>query len=490
MRIFFAGVMHEASSVSPIPTTPASFDWQLWRPRLAPEPPPHVDLCGMGPGIAEARRRGHDAVAGYFGMAQPSAPMQAAGWAEVRDEILADLDAAMPVDAVFLMLHGAQTSVGEDDCEGDLIARVRARVGTAVPIGVELALHTNLSGRMVQEATAIIACKQYPHIDYPERAIELLDILEGAHTGRIAPVMAAARVPILGLFPTTAEPVAGFVTRLSAAEVAPILSVSALHGFSLADHPDVGASVLAVADGNLEAARDTASRLAEDFLQTLVARGDIAVDTRTALDLAQAANGLTVIADSCDNPGGGAPGDDTTLLANVLDRGLDRVALGVFWDPVVVDFAHSVGVGGRLKVRLGGKCGPQSGSPVDLDVEVMAVRTDACQAAFGKGPPVQPLGRSAWLRSAGVDIVVNDVRQQVFSPHCFTAHGIEIRNCNLIVVKSSQHFYTGFRPLADAIIYCDTGAGQLPDRGGPAYHRLHRPIYPLDPAGSVTISEL
>ena len=231
MRIFFAGVMHESSSVSPIPTTVRSFDWQLWQPRQEPEPPPHVDTCGLAPGIAAARARGHDCVAGWFGMAQPSAPLQAEAWAEVRDGILADLADAMPVDAVFLMLHGAQMAVGEADCEGDLLARVRALVGGGVPIGVELDLHTNLSRRMVETATAIIACKHYPHIDYAERAVELLDILEGAHAGRIAPVMAAMRVPVLGLFPTTEEPMAGFVARLADAERYPILSAKGANTF-------------------------------------------------------------------------------------------------------------------------------------------------------------------------------------------------------------------------------------------------------------------
>lgn len=490
MRIFFAGVMHESSSVSPIPTTPASFDWQLWRPRLTPEPPPHVDLCGMGPGIAEARRRGHDVVAGFFGMAQPSAPMQAAGWATIRNEILADLAAAMPVDAVFLMLHGAQMAVGENDCEGDLVGRIRALVGAAVPIGVELDLHTNLSRRMVDQATAIIACKEYPHVDYPERAIELIDMLEGAHRGRLRPTMAAVRVPVLGLFPTTAEPVRSFVARLMAAERAPILSVSLLHGFDLADHGDVGASVLVIADGDVAAAASVADALAAEFLALATTLTPLATGVADALDAAMACPGLTVIADRDDNPGSGAPGDDTTLLGEVLRRRLQNVAVGVIWDPVAVDFAFAAGIGGRLALRLGGKCGPMSGQPLDLDVEVRALRSDACQAAFGIGPPLQPLGRTAVLRVAGVDIVINDLRQQVFSRHCFTETGIDLGARRLLIVKSTQHFYGDFARFADTILYCDTGAGQTPERGGPTFTNVRRPMFPLDPPAAVAVTEL
>jgi microcystin degradation protein MlrC len=490
MRIFFAGVMHEASSVSPIPTTPASFDWQLWRPRENPEPPPHVDLCGMGPGIVAARRRGHDVVAGFFGMAQPSAPMQASGWAAIRDEILADLAAAMPVDAVFLMLHVAQMAAGEADCEGDLLARVRAKVGPAVAVGVELDLHTNLSRRMVDAATAIIACKEYPHIDYAERAIELLDILEGTHDGRLRPVMVAVRVPVMGLFPTTAEPMRSFVARLTAAEQAPILSVSALHGFDMADHDDVGASVLVVADGAAAAAQAVALRLAGDFRALATTRAPLATGMDEALAEVAGRPGLTVIADRNDNPGGGSPGDETSLLAEVLRRGMSDVAIGVIWDPVAVDFAFAAGVGGRLALRLGGKCGLMSGPPVDLEVEVLALRRDACQAAFGIGPPLQPLGRTAVLRAGGIDIVINDLRQQVFSRHCFTETGVDLATKRLVIVKSTQHFHSDFARFADTILYCDTGAGLTPERGGPTYRQLRRPMFPLDPAEAVSVTSL
>lgn len=490
MRFFFAGVMHEASSVSPIPTTPASFEWQLWRPRLSPTPPPHVDLCGMGPGLIEARRRGHDAVAGFFGMAQPSAPMQAAGWAAIRDEILADLAAAMPVDAVFLMLHGAQMAVGEVDCEGDLLERVRAMVGPDVPVGVELDLHTNLSRRMIDAASAIIACKEYPHVDYAARAAELIDILEGIHLGRLQPVMVAVRVPTIGVFPTTAEPMQSFVMRLTAAEQAPILSASALHGFDLADHDDVGASVLVIADGDPVAAEAAATALAEDFLALALTRAPLATPIDAALDAAAGRPGLTVIADRHDNPGGGMPGDETSLLAEVLRRGLPDAAIGVIWDPVAVDFAFATGVGGRLALRLGGKCGPMSGEPLDLDVEVLALRSDACQAAFGIGPPLQPLGRTAVLRCGGVDIVINDLRQQVFSHHCFSETGVDLAAKRLVIVKSTQHFYGDFARIADTILYCDTGAGTTPERGGPAYQHLRRPMFPLDPAETVAVSML
>ncbi len=87
----------------------------------------------------------------------------------LRDEILADLRAAMPVDAVQLLLHGAMAAEGYDDCEGDLAAHIRAVVGSDVAIGLELDLHCHLPALMQRSADAIVAFKEYPHIDAEPR---------------------------------------------------------------------------------------------------------------------------------------------------------------------------------------------------------------------------------------------------------------------------------------------------------------------------------
>src|SRR3546814_6671121 len=76
-----------------------------------------------------------------------------------------------------------------------------------------------------------------------------------------------------------------------------------------------------------------------------------------------------VCSSDLDNPGGGAPGDSTVLLALVLASGVDA-CVGPLWDPATVAASHAVGLGGKFKARLGGKAGPNSGMPLDLDVEV------------------------------------------------------------------------------------------------------------------------
>jgi microcystin degradation protein MlrC len=74
--------------------------------------------------------------------------------------------------------------VAYDDCEGDVIEHVRAIVGPNVPIGVELDPHCHLTEKRVRLADAVILYKEYPHIDFVERAEELVTIILGTIRAR------------------------------------------------------------------------------------------------------------------------------------------------------------------------------------------------------------------------------------------------------------------------------------------------------------------
>jgi microcystin degradation protein MlrC len=163
----------------------------------------------------------------------------------------------------------------------------------------------------------------------------------------------------------------------------------------------------------------------------------------------------------------------------------EGLAFGMLWDPMAVDFAHRAGIGARLTMRLGGKVGPCSGEPLDVEAEVVTLRDDARQAAFAQGEPRLSLGRTARLRVGGVDIIVNTERQQVFDPRVFTEHGIEPAACRVIVVKSTTHFRSGFESLAGTIVDCETPGSLTTDPTLLRYRKLRRPVAPLDPGTSL-----
>src|SRR5579862_7741272 len=188
-----------------------------------------------------------------------------------------------------------------------------------------------------------------------------------------------------------------------------------------------------------------------------------------------------VVADQSDNAGGGAPGDATFALRWLLDRQAEDVALAIFYDPEVVKTARKAGIGTTLPMRLGGKLGVLSGSPIDLDATVIAIRDN-----YQHGLPQQ--SGAAWLfeagnvvalRCGGIDIVVSSERCQCFSPEIFTDFDIDPKAKRLLVVKSTQHFYAGFSPIVGEVIYMSTPGAVPPDPRLIAYHRVNTSgLYP------------
>jgi microcystin degradation protein MlrC len=195
------------------------------------------------------------------------------------------------------------------------------------------------------------------------------------------------------------------------------------------------------------------------------------------LDRALAApRGPVVLADTADNAGGGAPSDSTFVLARLLERRVERACLGPLWDPVAVRFCHLAGPGARLSLRIGGKVGPISGPPLDVEAEVLAVAEGARQRF---GPGCTQLGDVAAIRV--VEVLLNATRTQAFDPALFTDHGIALADKKLVVVKSMQHFHAGFAPIAAEILWINGPGALSQDFARLPYRRVRRPIWPLDP---------
>ena len=187
--------------------------------------------------------------------------------------------------------------------------------------------------------------------------------------------------------------------------------------------------------------------------------------------------GPVVIADPSDNPGGGAPGDATAILRALIDRDVRDAAIGPIWDPIAVQFCIAAGEGARLALRFAGKTGPASGQPIDAEVEIRRVVRDATQT-FGQS--VVDMGDCAAVRIGGLDIVLTTRRRQAFGTDLFGNLGIDLAAKKIVVVKSTNHFYASFAPIAKEVLYVDS-AGPLPrDLRTLPFRRIERPKWPFD----------
>jgi microcystin degradation protein MlrC len=261
---------------------------------------------------------------------------------------------------------------------------------------------------------------------------------------------------MMGLWHTTREPMKSFVARMQSVERRDaVLSVSLGHGFPWGDVPEAGAKLWVVTDGDPTLARQLAEELGREFWSLRQAIGPATIGIDQALDDALALGaGPVVLSDMADNPGGGAPGDSTFILRRLVDRGIGNAVVGAFWDLGAVQICKDAGVGAELDLRVGGKCGPTSGIPVDLRVVVRAVVEDHTQSALGVR---ERLGACVWVEAVnGLHLVLSSIRTQTYGTDAFTGLGLTLEDKALIVVKSSQHFHAQFAPLAKAVMYVST----------------------------------
>ena len=484
-RVFVAALATETNTFSPIVVDLQGFTDSLYAP---PGQHPATPTLCTAP-IPVSRRvcaeQGWSVIEGTAAWADPAGLVSRGAYERLRDEILAQLQAALPVDAVVLGLHGAMVAQGYQDPEGDFLGRIRAMVGPDVLIAAELDPHSHLTARRVAAADFFVVFKEFPHTDFVDRAEDLWRLVVDTLEGRIKPVMAVFDCRMIDVFPTSRQPMRGFVDRLMALEAGDpkILSLSAIHGFMAGDVPEMGTKMIAVTDGDPALAAELAERLGRELFANRGKHMMPQIDERAAV--AQAINAVrwpVVIADMWDNPGGGTAGDATVILKELLAQGARGVAIGTIWDPMAVQLCFVAGEGAQMPLRFGAKSAPFTGEPMDALVRVIRLEPEA-EMRFGQS--VVPFGRAARIAvldsagdETGIEVILNTVRAQSFDPSLFIALGIDPLAQKILVIKSTNHFFASFQPIAADILYCSAGRPYPNDPATTPYRHVRADIWP------------
>ncbi|MCR9135439.1 MAG: M81 family metallopeptidase [Alphaproteobacteria bacterium] len=484
-RVFLGSIATETNTFSPLRTDLQDFKDSFYAPPgQHPETP---TLCSAIYPVARARaaQYGWQLVEGTATWAEPGGIVNQQTWVFLRDQLLSELRAAMPVDIVLLGLHGAMVAQDCLDCEGELLAAVRSIIGPTAIIGATFDPHSHLSARRAEHADVMTVFKEFPHTDFVEVAEQAVDLVQQAANGSIVPEISTFDCLMIEVLPTSREPMRGFVDRIKTLEGKDdILSISVIHGFMAGDVPDLGSRIVVITDGERRKGDDLARKLGMELFDLRGTTRPEFLCPQEALDRAAASHQKTVVvADVWDNPGGGVPGDSTIILRELLARNVQNAALASIWDPIAVRTCMSAGVGARLRLRFGAKMSADSGAPVDADVTVRNVVRNAVQSF---GTSVVPLGDSVWIDIGGIDVILNTVRSQVFNPDIFSNLGIDPVAKSLLVVKSTNHFHDAFSRISDEILYAAVDGPYPNDPAANEYKHLTRAIWPRveDPHGS------
>ncbi len=479
MRIFTAALATETNTFSPICVDRRAFEASLYAP--PGEHPETPTLCSapITVGRRLAKEKGFELIEGTAAWADPAGLVNRLTYEGLRDEILDQLRAALPVDAVVLGLHGAMVADGYEDTEGDFLTRVREIVGPDILVCAELDPHSHLTAKRLAAANFFVYFKEFPHTDFVDRAEDLWRIALDTLAGRVKPVMSVFDCRMIDVYPTSRDPMRSFVDWIIRIETedTDVLSISVVHGFMAGDVPEMGTKMVVLTDGKPERGVALARELGLDLFSK---RGTFImpqIDEREAVARAMAAtSGPVVIADVWDNPGGGTAGDATVLLAELLICGATDTAVGTIWDPMAVQICMAAGEGAEIQLRFGAKSAPGTGTPIDGIVKVIRLVRNA-EMRFGES--YAPFGDSAHIRLDGIDIILNSTRAQSFDPSLFSVMGIDPTQKKILVIKSTNHFYASFAKIAAEILYCSAGTPYPNNPARTAYRRAPRDIWPM-----------
>ena len=476
-RVFVGSLATETNTFSPLRTDLQDFKDSFYAP--PGEHPETPTLCSALFPVARSRAAqfGWKVIEGTATWAEPGGIVNQLTWECLRDQLLDEVRAAMPLDIVLLGLHGAMVAQDCLDCEGELLEAVRTIVGPKAIVGVTLDPHSHLSQRRLDNADLIVAFKEFPHTDFVTAAERLIDLAQQTVEGHIAPTMSAFDCKMIEVLPTSRQPMRGFVDRLVSLEGQDnVVSISAIHGFMAGDVPDLGTKIIVVTDAAQEQGDKLAQRLGMELFEMRGKTRPEFLTPEVALDKAVASpKSPVVIADVWDNPGGGVPGDSTLILHEMLRRGLKNAALATIWDPMAVRTCISAGEGAVLPLRFGAKTSATAGEPMDAIVTVKKIALAAKQR-FGSS--FVPMGDCVCIDVHGIAVVLNTVRSQVFSSDVFSELGIVPETKKILVVKSTNHFHDAFAKIAGDILYAAVDGPYPNDPATNVYQNLTRDIWP------------
>jgi len=492
-RIAVGGMQHETNTFAPSRADYKAFEagggWpgvQYGAPVFAAVEGANIPAAGA---IQALRAQGHQLVATAWGAASPSAHVTTDAFERIVSGLIANLKEQLPVDGVYLDLHGAMVTEAHDDGEGEILRRVREAVGPRVPIAASLDLHCNFTRAMFEHCDALVGYRTYPHVDMADtgaRAAVLLDRM--LRDGKPLAKHYRTLDYLTGL-PSQCSFIDPCKTVYEDIGRSEDVTLSFTPGFPMADFPECGMAVFGYgfdAKSTFNSVDRLHGRVADaekDFVLELHEPADAVARARSRGEPGRP----VVLADTQDNPGAGGNGDTTGLLKALIQQQAQDAVLGLLIDGEAATKAHEIGLGFTANFRLGGRSGIPGDSPCEgeFTVERLGDGKFTCTGPMFKGFRMQ-LGSMALLRSKaspGVRVVVASRKCQAGDQDMFRHLGVEPRRSRILALKSSVHFRADFEPIAREVLVVKSPGPALADPTEFAWTRLRKGLR-LRPLGA------
>jgi microcystin degradation protein MlrC len=419
--------------------------------------------------------------------ANSSGPLSENCYGYLKEHLLGYLKRTGQVDGILLSHHGSMAALREDDPEGDIAAAVRGILGPNVPVVMTLDLHANVTRRMVKATNAILGYEHYPHDDVYTTGVRGAHMLLKAARGEARPVMGHGKLPMLltAFNSSTAwdTPFARLMHEAKALEKEPgILSTSMFFVGSYIDIPDMGCSVLIVADGDSELALKQATKLAKRFWTH---RREFQVETYSVSDAVKRGReiegGPVILLDTADTTGGGSSGDGIGLVKGLLEVGVTEPCLAMVVDPEAAQICMKAGAGSEVSLLLGHKIDPTWGLPIHVTGSVKRISDGRFQYTGGiLGGTWATMGPSVVLEVGSIQILVATFPTYDWADEQYRSVGMNPEKAKFVGVKNMMNFRFGYRNIMKGFFILDLPGPTPPDMRMLPFKRAQHPLFPLD----------
>lgn len=461
MRIAIGGIAHESCTFSPLPTT--FDDFRVVRQGDAQ----FEQLYPFLSGFPEA-----EFIGTLTAKAIPGGPIEASAYARLMDEMLGRLEQLLPLDGVYLDMHGAMNVVGMDDAEGDCFAAIRMAVGRDCLISASYDLHGNVSERVMTNLDLITGYRTAPHVDVMETRERAVALLVRCLREQIRPEKAFVKIPV-GLpgekTSTEWEPGRSIYSAIPAEiDGERVMDATIQVGYVWADEPRMTACAIAI--GRDESAiAQTAARLAQLYWDQ---RADFQFGVE-ALSVdecirraAQAEVKPVFISDSGDNPTAGGVGDVTYFLERALELGPSDMIYASIPDADAVAHYMDAGLGTTVSLEIGGKMDRVNSRPLAITAFVDVIDDQA------ENPQVV-------LNSNGVRVILTSKRTPFHRRQQFIDLNLIPEDYQIVVVKVG-YLVPELKAMAKMAYLALSPVAVNQDIVALPFKRIQRPCYPFD----------
>ncbi len=516
MRFAILGISHETNTFSIVPATYEEFENRIiarGQEILDQFATSEYTIAGY---LQAADELGFEAIPLMYARTGPIGTITKDAYDRLSTEMLDMLRDRGPWDGVLIANHGAAVSEEFPDMDAEFTRAVREIVGPDVPVGITLDMHANISKETVANTDACVVWRTCPHLDTKLRGRKCAELIYRAARGEIKPVQFIEMPPLLVNIVkqfTGQEPMKGLVDDCFEANERPgILDTSIAEGYPYADVEEMGMSWIAIADGDIGNARETAKWMAErawpkradlnkpvpgveEALKMAEARyvgpkpdgvENYVPDDGSALAEAEPSEhshlGPIVLMDVGDNIGGGSSADSTHILKVALDMGVERY-LQSLYDPEAVQLCVEAGVGAEIQLDVGGKTDDMHGEPIRVVGTVVRIDDgdfEETRPTHGGGRFFSDGQRVRFDTVDGMTILLTSVRSGNTAREQMYSMGIRPEEYRVVVAKGVSSPRPAYQPIAAEIILVNTPGVTTADLDTFTYERRRVPLYPFE----------